>query len=241
MITLSRKRKLILLSLFLVGLSVVVIVNFTNICNLQAVTFDGEPVTKFDEKLGLEPTSPILNQPLDSLGEALLQRKGIVKVDIDYNLPNRIDIKTNRFTPVCFVLDTQTGQLRGLSHEGRVVAIPDNQTDWEHPTLTNVDAGNLYEYCPDERVQILVPQLEKLRDRHTDLYRLITEIDFGSRDELVATISGLPYKLRMSAEGFLDQIDDFLYFIERFAPDLDSTKMIDLRFDDMIVKVGGSK
>ena len=86
MITLSRKRKLILLSLFLVGLSVVVIVNFTNICNLQAVTFDGEPVTKFDEKLGLEPTSPILNQPLDSLGEALLQRKGIVKVDI--NLPD---------------------------------------------------------------------------------------------------------------------------------------------------------
>lgn len=241
MIPLPRKIKFAAVGLLLCGIGVFVLVNFTNVCLLEAVTLDGQPVEHFDKKYGLKPGVDVLDQPLDSLSDALLAQKGIVKVDIDYVVPNGIAIKTNQFTPCCFILDSEHERLLGLSDGGRVVKIPEDQQNWEHPTLTNVTVGHLYTHCQDPRVDILLPQLRRLEGGHIDLYRLITEIDLGSQDCASVTISGLPFKLKVSVEEFADQLNEFIEFIEKFTPDLTRTRFVDLRFDDMIIQRGEKK
>lgn len=241
MIPLPRKIKFAAIGLMLCGIAVFVLVNFTKVCQLEAVTLDGKSVENFNKKLGLKPDADVLDQPLDSLSDVLLAKKGIVKVDIDFVVPHGIEIRTNQFTPCCFILDSENERLLGLSDEGRVVTIPDGQQNWEHPTLTNVKVGKLYAHCPDSRVDIILPQLRRLEGGHIDLYRLITEIDFANSNYLVVTISGLPFRLKVSVDRFADQLDELIEFIEKFSPDLTETKFVDLRFDDMIIRTGGTR
>ena len=83
--------------------------------------------------------------------------------------------------------------------------------------------------------------MRRLEGGHLDLYRLITEVDFANPGYLTVTISGIPYKLKVSVDAFADQLDEFINFIEKFAPDLTETRFVDLRFNDMIIRTGGGK
>lgn len=226
------------MAVILLGALIFVLTNFTGVSNLQAVTFNGQPIEDFSDGLGLSPDKPILEQPLDSLGVALLARDDIVRVDIDYSLPNRLDIVTNRFEPVCFALDMKSGQMVGLTQEGRVVPIDTKQSDWELPTITSITTGKLYAYTSDVRVRLIVENLIKLKNAQPDLARLITEIDLAKPDYVQVSIAGLSYTLRAGAADLDQQMIGFLKFLELYHPTLDDTREIDLRFDDMIIQVG---
>lgn len=225
-------------AVILIGTLLFVLANFTSVSNLHAVTFNGKPLEDFSKGLGLSSEKPILRQPLDSLGAALLERDDIARVDIDYSLPNGLAIVTNHFEPVCFALDMSSGRMVGLTAEGRVVPINPEQSDWELPTVTSIRTGKLYQYTSDVRVRVIVENLMKLKNEQPDLARLITEIDLAKPDYVRVSIAGLPYTLRAGAAELELQIIGFLKFLERYHPALEDTREIDLRFDDMIIQVG---
>ena len=232
---LSTRRVLLLILVFiLTGLAVTV--DFTGLCRLEAVTLDGSPLEGWEEEYGLSRGSMILRQPLDHLAAAILAEDEVVKVDIDYRLPRRIEIRTNRFAPVCLVLDNKSGTMKGLTAQGRVVLLEPETVDWENPVLVNVIADSLYGFCSDHRVRCVVPQLTEVRENYTDLYRLIDEIDFGSPDCLTLSFSGLPYRLRVDAGQLAWQLEGFVVFLEQYQPNLEATRILDLRFDDMIIQ-----
>ena len=231
------KLRLIALAVIVCGVTLFVLFNYTNVSNLEAVTFNGEPLDDFGAGLGLSLERPILKQPLDSLSDALLARNDIARVDINYSLPNRLEIFTNRFDPVCFGLDQKTGRLIGLTNEGRVVPIDPTQSDWELPTLTSIRAGKLYQYTNDVRVRVIAENLIRLKNDHRDLFHLISEINLANKNYLRVTISGLPYRLRVEAAELDRQMIGFLQFLEMYHPTLEDTRELDLRFDDMIIQV----
>jgi hypothetical protein len=158
-------------------------------------------------------------------------------VDISYSLPGQLNITTNQFDPACFVLDSKSGQLMGLTKEGRLVPIRDRQSNWELPVITSVLTGKLYENCKDVRVGLIVGHLEQLRSEQKDLLRLINEFDLSSKECVIVSISGLPYKLRATADNMADQLIGFMNFLQRYQPELEETKELDLRFADMIIQV----
>ncbi len=238
MIGLSTRIKLVMLGVIVFGVTLFVVVNFTDAARLEAVTLDGEPVNDFVSRLGLHDNRTSLKQPVDSLCKALLSDGDIVKVDVSYGLPHTIEVRTNCFDPACFALDKRSGQLLGLTDEGRVVPVPTDQSDWERPLITGIGTGALYGYCNDVRVNIVVQQLAKLREDHSDFYRLVAELDFSKKQYVLATISGLPYQLRLGAENLLPQLTEFICFIEQYSPDLSNTRLLDMRFDEMIIQVG---
>ena len=53
------------------------------------------------------------------------------------------------------------------------------------------------------------------------------------------TISGLPYKIKVSAASMMDQTLGFVRFLDRYDSEVDSARVIDMRFANMIVQ--GSK
>lgn len=157
-------------------------------------------------------------------------------MDIDIDLPSSLHIHTNRFTPVCLLLDRTGGRLLGLNSDGRTVPLDDDFEDWEHPIITGVSADEVFVRCDDPRVALIVPQLQQLAEENQQLYRLIEEIDLSCPVHVAVRIAGLPYPLKVSAEGFRAQTTSFFQFMEMYETGIDSSRQVDLRYADLILQ-----
>jgi hypothetical protein len=231
----TKKVKLILFGISLFGLTSVSLISFTDASHLEKVTLNNNEISNWDENYGLNPQGSILSQPLDSLASVLINKNSIFKVDISYSMFNKIDIKTNNFEPVCFMLDRFSKNIYGVTKQSRIIKLENCNFNWDNPILTSVTFGKLYDYCFDKRVSVIIPQLIKLKKDNPDLYRLVEEIDFGNKRFLKVAISGLNYRLKIKTESLRVGLDKFVEFVSRFEPDLDNVNLIDLRFDNMII------
>ena len=232
---LTKRLKILIMAISVFGVAFLSVVNFTDACRLNDVSYNSTEVENFTERFGLIPSSILTKQPVDSLVLNLLSKRNIYKVDIEYDLPGQIIIKTNNFNPACFVVDKYTGKLYGINETARVVELSGCSVDWESPVFTTVGVKRLFDYCEDIRVNVVMEQLEKLRNTNMDLYRLVEEIDFGNSTFLKVSISGLNYRLKLRAETFLNDINKFVEFVSRYTPDLEGVKLLDLRYEEMII------
>lgn len=237
----SKRTVLILITVVVMSAALLVGVNYTDACRLQQVTLNDTPLENWQSKLVLDANRSVLRQPADSLAQLMMKASDVFKVDISYELPDRIEIRTNNFEPVCFVVDAGSGRLLGLTKDARVVSLKNAEYNFEHPVLTSVSAGPLFGFCKDIRVSVIVEHLEMIREDNIVLYRLIDEIDFGFESFVQVTLTGLPYRLKVRAENFRDQMQGFVEFVSRFAPDLNGVGMVDMRFDNMIICDGGKR
>jgi hypothetical protein len=222
-----------------VGATIVVLVNFTEVCRLEAVTLNGTPVEKWSEEFPvLQPTS-VARQSLDSVARAALADDDVYKVDVDISGLHSLSIRTNEFTPECFLLDRKSGGLYGLDERARVLPLDNATVDWERPILTGLTVGTMFQRCREAGVHTVLRELRELRDDNEDLYRLIEEIHFEYDGSLTTQIAGLRYRLRMTPERFQRGIDQYLTFVTRFETDLEGVVQLDVRFDNMVTTRGG--
>ena len=233
---LSHRIRLALIAVVVFGLGLVSVMEFTDWHVLDAVTLNGEPVNDPEADLGFDINASVLDQPLRAVASQLLSDNKTAKVDISYGFPASLHIETNRFTPVGLVLDRNSGRLLGLNAEGRVVPLSPKHHNWEHPVITGTTTSGIFELCADPRVALLAPQLVRLADDNIELYRLIDEIDLRSATFATVTISGLPYRLKVSSALFMEQTLGFVRFLEKYESEADSARMIDMRFANMIVQ-----
>jgi len=224
-----------------IGLSLaglVMLVKFTDVCQLQAVTLNGQPVSQWDRTLGLNPSRNLFRQPLDSVANAMLAKSGIVHVEIKYQLPNGLSISTNNLDPACYVLDEISGIMYGVDQTGRAVPLERSSIDWERPIITGARIRGLHEFCSDSRVMILAPQMLRLQQEFPDLFRLIEEINLSNPGFVRVSISGLRYTLKLPSDKFAERFTDFRKFMSRFKPATAGVSSFDLTYDDMIIRVG---
>jgi hypothetical protein len=211
------------------------VVNFTGACRLETVTLNGRVIDDWPQQFSVLNEESVFRQPLDSLADMLLSKEGVFKVDVAYAWPRTLNVTTNAFTPVAFVLDKSSGTLKGLERNGRVIPLDNAVLDWEQPVLTGVTTAGWFDYCEDARVKVVVDELEQLRRDHIDFYRLIDEVNLDRPEYLTVSVAGLPYELKVRAERLRTDLGKSVDFITRFDPGLTEMRCIDLRFDDMIV------
>lgn len=231
----TKKMKLVLFGIIFCGFVIMTVINYTDACRLEEVTLNNNVIQNWDKTYGLHSDKSILSQPLDSLAKVLLSRSSVYKIDIKYSMFNKIEIKTNNFEPVCFILDRFTQKIYGITKNSRIINLENCKFSWDNPVLTSVAFNNIYDYCLDKRVDVIIPRLIKLKKENPDLYRLIEEIDFGNRRFLKVAVDGLNYRLKVRTEYFKEEMDKFVDFISRFDTDLENVNLIDLRFKDMII------
>lgn len=232
---LSTKMKLSLVAASVIGVAVVAVVNYTDACRLQEVTVNDAPVANWRQQLQMLDGNRGPLQSLEATAQKMLEDPNVYKVDLSWALPHRLEIFTNRFTPECFLLDEKTARLHGLDDHGRVVPLIQPVANWERPVLTGLTVNSMFERCNDTRVEVVARKLEQLHREHRDLLRLVEEINFDDRFGLTVTIAGLPYRLKLRAETFIEDMDRFARFITRFGVDFEEVRWMDLRFDDMII------
>jgi hypothetical protein len=228
----------ILIAVVGLGLAgLVLLVKFTDVCQLQAVTLNGQAVPQWSS-LGLNPNRNLFRQPVDSVAKAMLAQSGIVHVDIKYQLPNGLSITTNDLAPVCYVLDEFSGTMYGVDRTGRTVLLEQSSIDWERPIITGVRVRGAHDFTSDARVSMLIPQLNRLQSEFPDLFRLTEEINLSHPDYVRISISGLRYSLKLPCETLADRFADFRRFMNRFKPATAGVSTFDLTYDDMIIRVG---
>lgn len=238
---LPKKLKLSLIAFILFGSTLLSVGNFSDYFVLETVTVNASVMDNWSDKYDLNQNKPITSQPLDSLALELMKKKHIYKVDIDYALPNKIEIKTNNYESCCFVLDKISNKIYGLDIESRVVLLEKSEYSWDNPILTSLTINKPYGFCRDFRVKPVVRALQNLKNQNRDLYGLINEIDFGNLSFLKISIDGLSYRLKVRYDYLLEDIDKFILFVSRFDPNLENVKLLDLRYDEMIVCSQGKK
>ena len=227
--------KLILIGFIIFSSALITAVNFSDLCRLEVVTVNAQPLDNWSERYGFKEKSPIHKLPLDSLASSLLEKNHIYKVDISYSLFNAIEIKTNNYTPVCFVLDKLSGNLYGINEESRVVTLTNCQYNWDNPVLTSLAITKPFGFCQDYRVRAVISDLILLQKENSDLYRLIDEIDFGNSGFLKVSIDGLSYRLKVRGEHLLADLKKFILFVTTYGPNMKKVKLLDLRYDEMII------
>ncbi len=229
----------ILVAVIGLGLAgLVLLVKFTDVCQLQAVTLNGEPLSQWDRELGLNRSKNLFRQPLDSVASAMLAQSGIIHVDIKYQLPNGLSISTNDLEPICYVLDEFSGIMYGADQTGRAVALDPATIDWERPIITGVRIRGLHQFCSDSRVAVLVPQILRLEQEYPELFHLIEEVNLSNPEYVRVAISGLRYTLKLPSDKFAERFADFRKFMSRFKPATAGVSSFDLTYDDMIIRVG---
>ncbi len=234
---LSKEVRILLSSIIVCGVVAVLLVQYTDICNLQAVTLNGERVRRVEE-LGLFASKPIVFQPVDSLADMLMTRRGITKVDIDYALPNGLRITTNELEPVSYLLDSKTGNFYGLEESGRVVPVEMMGIDWNAPLFTGVAVKRMHEFPPDGRVMQILSQMRRLKETDPRLYTEIEEIDLSSTESATLVLANKPYRLKLHSDQFEESYRRFDQFMTTFRPETDSVTSFDLTYNDLIIRSG---
>jgi len=182
----------------------------------------------------LEP-EPYWTLPFDSVAMQLLDKRGVYKVDMQFALPGQLHINTNNFAPMALLLCENSGRMYGLNEDARVVPLARATIDWASPVIIGTRAPSMFNYCTDPRLKEVCRQLDRVRERHIDLYRLIDEIDFSDRTSLTVNLSGLDSKVRLRADRFYSDMQRFLEFGKSLAMKDDRIELVDLCFDDMVV------
>ena len=221
------------------GAALLSYVRYGDACTLTTVTVNTQPVDDWSSQYGLVEGKSLLAQPLQELADSLLAARHIYRVDLSYSWPNQVNIQTNKFIPAAFLLDKPSGRLYGLDKQARLIDLGQGALEWERPVFTSVYAGKMFRCPEDARVKVVLEQLRRLQENNRDLYRLIDEIDFGNSSFIKVSLAGLPYRLNVRAGCLLDDLDRFVEFVTRFEPDLADVKLLDLRFDDMVIAKGG--
>ena len=241
MIIVPKKIKLMIAAIFIMGVGFFIVVNYTDACHLENVVINNKSLEDWSEQFGLKENQALVKCPVDSIARVLLAKEKIFKVDVEYNLPNELEIKTNNFTPVCFVIGQESGKMFGLDRAGRLVGLEHADIDWEQPIFTGVKTGDLFTYCNDYRVPVAINQLEEIRKKHIDIFRLVDEIDFSNPGYLNATLSGLDIDLWVRADMLLEDLNRMIDFIHKYDTDISTLTHLDLRYEDMIICAEGKK
>ncbi len=236
----GREVKLLVGSLVLLALAAVLVIQYTDVCRLQAVTLNGQPVSQWSQKFGLRPDLTVIRQPVDSLANSLLLQQGITRVDIQYRLPNMLNISTNRLDPICYLIDRVTGTFFGLDESGRVVPVDLAQSKWDMPIFTGLRVRRLHDYTDDYRANLVIPQLLQIRQNEPSLYQSIEEVDFSRPSYVGIGFSGRNFRLRVPADQLTERFNEFNDFVLRYQPPLDSTSCFDLTYDDEIIRIGAT-
>ncbi len=208
---------------------------FTDYLILHKVTVSPDKYSPALKDANLATGKNILMTPAEDAASYLLFSQPIAKVDLQYKLPDAIDIRLTDFVPIALILCEDRQTLFGLDHAGRLLPVEESDSRYSLPFITGLKTGPLYHKIPDYRLTQVMEHLNRLRLEEQDFYLSLSSIDFTAGDSIMVRIDGLPYTLVMNASGLYDGIRALKQFVTAYNPDLKNVVRLDFRLKDQII------
>jgi len=230
-----RKSYVMLLSISIVIMGVMIFVQYSELFAFNEVRFKEGAVVSDTTLFNTARGNNLFKVEFSEFAEDLLANKKVLKVDIDYSLPDGIEVSFNDMKPVAAVLTSEG--LRGISAEEYLIPFDESASGIDCPILTGYDPGELYQKVDDGEVTMVIENLDNLRDKNRDCYLLLSNIDFSSDDFISVYIDGLQTEVIMYPGDLARNMKAIEAFLSDYEPDLSQVKRLDLRSEGMIIAV----
>ncbi|MBI5265891.1 MAG: hypothetical protein HY851_01545 [candidate division Zixibacteria bacterium] len=232
---LSRRGRILLLVVVTICAGFIVLVRFTSVARLEAVTLNGVAVSNPWTDLGFKPGLDIVQQPLEELTDSLIAVDTIFKVSALRQWPHEVKISINEFETCAWLVDSLAGDFYGVDPLGRILPAARTAATADLPVLTGITTRGMYRLAADPRLSIVLPRIVKVRAGNPLIFPLLSEIDFSNTDYLTLSFSGMPYRVRVSADLFEEHFNNFVRFTSGFDANLATSILLDMRYPSMIV------
>jgi cell division septal protein FtsQ len=173
--------------------------------------------------------------PIDDALSYLLYSHPAAKADLHYRLPNTVTIDVTDFVPIALTLGPDRTTMYGLDDNGRLLPVEKPEQRFELPLITGVKTGSMYQRIRDDKLQIIMNQLGRLRTDENDFYHAVSLIDLPSGDSIIVYSDGLPFYMVMYPDGLYNNIVKLKQFLLGFNPDLKETIKLDFRSNGQII------
>ncbi|MCX6825918.1 MAG: hypothetical protein NTV06_01425 [candidate division Zixibacteria bacterium] len=208
---------------------------FTDFFNLKTVKIEPADYTQDLSKLHLTLGRNIFAVPITDAIVYLLSNPNVFRVEANYDLPDGIIFKVNHIKPVALMLGEDGRTIFGLDERCRPIPVEQSTSELELPLITGLRECVLYQKVTDERVGLILRQLNQLKQDHGDFYQIISSIDLAGNDSVILYMDGIPFQMVMYAGQFYKRVEELRQFLLGFKPDLNQIKKIDLRTEGQII------
>jgi hypothetical protein len=232
---LSRRSRIALLAIVSLCAGFVVLVRYTSVARLEAVTLNGTPVSNPWSEFGFKPGVDIVRQPLERLSDSLIGVDTIFRVTAVRHWPHSVSVSVNEFETVAWLVDSLSGKFSGVDPLGLVLPAKRSSANQDLPVLTGIATRGMYRLASDPRVSIVLPKMMRTRSANPTVFPFLSEIDFSHSDYLTLSFTGLPYRVRVSADLFEEHFSSFVRFTNGFEANLATSILLDMRYPNMVV------
>ncbi len=230
-----RKSYAVLFMISIVMLGVLIFVQYSELFAFNEVRYEDGAVVSDTTLFNTVKGNNLFKVEFSEFADDLLANKKVLKVDIDYSLPDGIEVSFNDMKPVAVAL-TPDG-LRGISAEEYVIPYEASDAGIDCPVLTGCNPGTLYHKISDGTVSLVIENLKRLCNGDRDCYLLLSNIDFSEDDYISVYIDGLRTEIIMYPGDLAQNIKAIEAFLNDYDPDLTQVKRLDLRSEGMIIAV----
>ncbi len=179
----------------------------------------------------------IFSIPVNEILSSLLKHERVFQVDFDYHLPNKIDIKINDIKPAALVMARHGKTIYRMDNKCRLYPTDNIPEEIDCPIITGVRNCNSYKRITDDRMLLVVNQLELIKEDYTDFYLAISSIDMSHDKHISLYIDGLAIEVRSYAGDLHRSISKLKVFLLDYNPDLTDMHVLDMRSDELIIAV----
>lgn len=160
-----------------------------------------------------------------------LTPREIDNIHLSLNLPDGLELTSNRFEPAALVC---ADKMYALDKNCRLIPYDTGWGEVNLPILTGLNDCRLFEIPADFRVAEVVGALQTIKNEMPELYRQIADIDFSDGVEITLHLTTCHSEFIATGDGFARQL-----FKLRAIGGLNNwsgSGRYNLQYDDVIIK-----
>ncbi|RKX31396.1 MAG: hypothetical protein DRP46_03460 [Candidatus Zixiibacteriota bacterium] len=208
---------------------------YTRLFSLRHISVDPAEYIEDGRSLGLAMEQNLFAARLENAAESLFKKERVLKVDIDYALPDGINIVINDIKPLAVVIGDDGKELYALDERCYLLPYNDEDGKFDYPIIAGLKKTRPYKKITDDRLYLLVDQLSCLKKDCMDFYLALSCIDMTNKEYISVFFDGLPFPVDMYAGSLHERVNDLEIFLLDFNPDLNDVDRLDMRSEGLII------
>lgn len=228
-----------MLAVSLVLGTTIIVARYTGVFRLKSIAIEPQSLMAKCPSIKQSMGQNLFGAALDKVADDLLNYGNVLRVDIDFDFPDALSIRVNDIRPLALVLDGDGRYVYRMDERGCLLPGDSTIERYEFPIITGLQRCKLYSRPADDRMHLVVEQLNRLKKDCFNFYLAISNIDMSDQDIISIYLDGLAFPVETYAGSLYGSIINLKTFLLDFNPDLSGIKRLDMKSEGLIIAAGG--